>query len=69
MEITKIADIIRAIGEPVKMTRCGNKEKGCMTGNKCKTHDLWHGLEKTIYGYFESISVADICNNNEVEKE
>lgn len=56
-----IAHIIRAIGEPIKMTRCGNEDKGCMAKSRCKTHNLWHGLEKTIYGYFESISIADVC--------
>ena len=68
MEV-KISNIIKAIGEPIKMTRCGNESTGCMAKTRCKTHDLWHGLEKTIYLYFESISIDDICNKNLKELE
>lgn len=64
----KISNIIKAIGEPIKMTRCGNDSGGCMAKTRCKTHDLWHGLEKTIYLYFESISLDDMCNKNSKEK-
>lgn len=57
-----VADIIKAIGEPIKMTRCNNVKKSCVSNSaKCKTHNLWHGLEKNIYHYFNSISLENIC--------
>ncbi len=57
-----IDTIIKAIGEPIKMTRCGNVQKSCISTNtKCKTHHLWNGLENKIYEYLNSISLADIC--------
>ena len=44
-----------AIDKPVKMTRCASKD-GCVARKtKCKTHDLWHGLERNIYNYLGSI--------------
>lgn len=56
-EIT-VAQIIKAIGEPIKMTRCATKNKGCMkSATKCKTHHLWQGLENKIYEYLDSISL------------
>jgi Rrf2 family transcriptional regulator, iron-sulfur cluster assembly transcription factor len=61
-----VADIIKATGEQVKMTRCGSK-KSCITikdnckTSKCKTHNLWKGLENTINSYFGSISLQDIA--------
>lgn len=59
-EIT-IAQIVKAIGEPIKMTRCSSENKGCMKSKaKCKTHHLWSGLENKIYDYLESISVEAI---------
>jgi len=59
-EIT-IAEIIKAVGEPMKMTRCSAKQKSCLTSSsKCKTHHLWHGLENKIYEYFNSISLGDV---------
>ena len=45
-----ISNIIKAIGEHIKMTRCNNGKRGCTnSGTKCKTHHLWYGLEKKIY--------------------
>ncbi len=66
-EIT-IADIALATGENIKMTICKNSSGGCALAKKnkqktCKTHDLWHGLEKSINGYLDSISIYDICKN------
>ena len=56
-EIT-VAQIIKAIGEPIKMTRCNVENKGCMkSAVKCKTHHLWQGLENKIYDYLDSISL------------
>jgi len=55
-----IADIIKTMGEHVKMTRCSSKN-GCVTpGVKCKTHHLWRGLENKIYEYLNSISLKDL---------
>jgi Rrf2 family iron-sulfur cluster assembly transcriptional regulator len=60
-EIT-IAEVIKATGESIKMTRCSDEKKACMvTGVKCKTHQLWHGLENKIFEYLNSISLQDIC--------
>ena len=60
-EIT-VAEIIKAIGEPIKMTRCTKVQKSCVnTGTKCKTHHLWNGLENKIYEYLNSISLQDVC--------
>ncbi len=60
-ENLSIAEIIKAMGESIKMTRCQDN-KGCMNnGTKCKTHHLWKGLEKQIYEYLNSISVQNIC--------
>ncbi len=57
-----IDEVIKAMNEPIKMTRCGNVKKSCISSNaKCKTHHLWNGLENKIYEYLNSISLADIC--------
>jgi Rrf2 family iron-sulfur cluster assembly transcriptional regulator len=55
-----VADVIKATGEPIKMTKCGAKKSCLSNGNKCKTHNLWHGLEEVIVNYFQSISIYDI---------
>ena len=60
-EIT-IFDIIKAVDENIKMTRC-SKDKKCSElpkGIKCQTHNLWKGLTMQIKNYFSSISVQDV---------
>ena len=58
-----IATIIKAIGEPIKMTRCNSNSKAChslTSKTKCKTHHLWQGLENKIYEYLDSITLQDL---------
>ena len=61
----KIADIVVAVDESIKMTRCNNgKNGGCMQDQaKCSTHELWEGLGKQIFNYLNSVSLADMCKN------
>lgn len=57
-----IENIIDAVEENLKMTRC-SKDKNCRkNGINCQTHDLWKGLGKHIRSYFASISVADLVS-------
>lgn len=61
-EDTRIADIIIAVDEPIKATRCTpGSPIGC-TSNKsrCLTHDLWEELGNKIYLYLNSVSLADV---------
>ncbi len=66
-EDIKISSIILATGEKIKITACGNNKKGCdapkLGKKRCRTHDLWYGLEQNIHNYLSSISINDICNN------
>lgn len=62
MDEIVVLDVIDAVDENIKMTRCGNG-KYCTKDNvKCQTHDLWKGLTIQIRNYFSSISLADIVN-------
>lgn len=59
----RIADIFRAVGEPVQATRCTKGSAvGCtMRGARCITHDLWANLDRVIEDYLETTTVADAC--------
>lgn len=63
-ENTHVSDIILAMEEHIKMTRCeDHSAKGCMSDNaRCMTHDLWEGLSNHIYSYLRSVSLADIVS-------
>ena len=57
-----ISDIVEAVEESMKMTRCEKDTGGCLSAGKtrCLTHDLWDGLEQQIHGYLKGISLTDV---------
>ncbi len=59
-ESLNIIEIIDAVEENTKMTRCSVDKTCRKNGAKCMTHDLWKGLGNQIRSYFLSISVADV---------
>ena len=60
-DVTSIADIVIAVDEPLRATRCGARTKGCMLkGERCLTHDLWEEMGRQIHGYLASVSLADV---------
>lgn len=61
---TRIADIVLAVDEPIRMTRCTPGQPfGCRANkSRCTTHDLWEELGNQIYLYLSSVTVADVVN-------
>jgi Rrf2 family iron-sulfur cluster assembly transcriptional regulator len=60
---TFVADIVLAVDEPLRATRCGAgvAKHGCMTGGaKCLTHDLWAEMGRRMHDYLASVSLADV---------
>jgi Rrf2 family iron-sulfur cluster assembly transcriptional regulator len=62
---TRISDIIYAVEEPLKVTRCQNgSPRGCLSHSKrCLTHDLWEELGRQIEVFLESITLADVVQH------
>jgi Rrf2 family iron-sulfur cluster assembly transcriptional regulator len=60
-EATRISDIILAVDEPIRTTRCTKPNQGCQGGpRRCLTHDLWEGLGNQIHLYLSSVTLADV---------
>ena len=61
---TRVADIIMAVDEPIKATRCSpGSPEGCQSNkSRCLTHDLWEELGNHIYLYLSSVSLADVVH-------
>jgi Rrf2 family transcriptional regulator, iron-sulfur cluster assembly transcription factor len=59
---TRISDIILAVDEPIRATRCTpGAPTGCRGNNsRCLTHDLWEELGNQIHLYLSSVSLADV---------
>ena len=62
-DATRISDIILAVDEPIRATRChSGSPVGCRSNkSRCLTHDLWEELGNQIHLYLSSVSLADVC--------
>lgn len=54
-----VADMIFAVDEPLDATQCGGKEN-CHDEGMCMTHELWTNLNKRMIEYLDSVSLADL---------
>ena len=58
-----IADIIVAVDEPIRATRCVPGKAGCQTkGVKCVTHDLWAALGEHTYQFLSAVNLRDVVD-------
>jgi Rrf2 family transcriptional regulator, iron-sulfur cluster assembly transcription factor len=61
---TTISNIMQAVEEPVKMTRCHLEDSdGCVGDARCLTHDLWRALGDHIAGFLENVTLGDVIDN------
>ncbi len=68
---TRISDIIMAVDEPIKATRCQTgSTRGCQSrvSGRCLTHNLWQGLGDQIYNYLSTVTLADLCGKTASDK-
>ena len=65
LEQVSVADIIRAVDEPLDATQCGGREN-CHDEHRCMTHDLWTTLNFKMYEYLSSVSLANLVANQRV---
>jgi Rrf2 family iron-sulfur cluster assembly transcriptional regulator len=57
-----VAEIIAAVNEPIKATRCKDgSARGCLGGEgRCIAHDLWEELGRQIHGFLVAVSLEDV---------
>ncbi len=56
-----IADIIRAVDEPIRATSCDEGDaEGCRKSTRCITHHLWERVGSHINNYLESIHLGSL---------
>ena len=60
---TRISDIILAVDEPIRATRCEPGSHWGCTGrsSRCLTHDLWEELGNQIHLFLSSVTLDDVC--------
>ncbi len=58
-----VAEVMRAVDEGMRMTRCGGEESApCMSGRRCLTHGLWDALSDRIGSFLESVSLQEVLD-------
>ncbi|MRR49818.1 MAG: Fe-S cluster assembly transcriptional regulator IscR [Rhodocyclaceae bacterium] len=60
LEAVSVADIIRAVDEPMDVTNCGGLGNCEEDGTPCMTHELWISLNQKIHDYLVSVNLADL---------
>ena len=61
-----VAEIIRAVDEPIDATQCRGKEN-CRDDHKCLTHDLWASLNDKIFEYLNAVTLAQLVTKAQSE--
>lgn len=58
-----IYDVIAAVDEPMKMTRCdGDAVDGCVKGERCCTHDLWSSIGRQVNTFLANVTLDDVVS-------
>ena len=63
-----IADIIRAVDEPLDATNCDSKGD-CQDGKPCSTHALWYGLNQVLQSYLTAVNLQQLVDKHLLDKE
>ena len=61
-----IADIIKAVEEPLDSTQCGGREN-CRENQRCMTHDLWEELNTTVYGFLAGVTLSQLVERQRTQ--
>ena len=61
-----VADIVRAVEEPIDSTQCGGREN-CHDNQRCMTHDLWAELNTTVYGFLDGVKLSDLVERQKTK--
>ena len=56
-----VADIVRAVEEPLDSTQCGGREN-CHGDQRCMTHDLWEELNTTVFGFLDGVKLSTLAD-------
>lgn len=60
-ERISVAEIMRAVEEGIRMTRCAGEDSApCIPGKRCLTHGLWDALGDQIAGFLDSVTLEEV---------
>jgi Rrf2 family protein len=57
-----IDEIMQAVEEETRLTRCLDGETGCIGDRRCLTHGLWHALGAHIVAFLANVSLQEVVD-------
>ena len=63
-----VGEIMAAVEEETRMTRCMDGGIGCLGEERCLTHNLWCGLGGHIAAFLWSVSLSEVLDGIPKEK-
>ncbi|KAB2937309.1 Rrf2 family transcriptional regulator [Hyphomicrobium sp.] len=63
-----IDEIMKAVEEETRLTRCLDADVGCLHEHRCLTHDLWHALGAHIVAFLANVSLQEVVDGIPVGK-
>jgi Rrf2 family transcriptional regulator, iron-sulfur cluster assembly transcription factor len=63
-----ISEIMQAVHEETRMTRCLDGDVGCLGEQRCLTHDLWHALGGHIAAFLANVTLQEVLDGIPPEK-
>lgn len=63
-----VGEIMAAVEEETRMTRCMDGGIGCLGEERCLTHNLWHGLGGHIAAFLWGVNLAEVLAGIPPEK-
>lgn len=63
-----VAEIMAAVEEETRMTRCLDGGAGCLGEERCLTHGLWHALGGHIAAFLSNVSLQEVLDGIPPEK-
>ena len=63
-----VGEIMAAVDEETRMTRCTEEGTPCMGEERCLTHGLWDALGAQITGFLWSVSLQEVLDGIPREK-
>ena len=67
-EAIHIDEIMKAVEEETRLTRCLDAEIGCLNERRCLTHGLWHALGAHILAFLSNVSLQEVIDGIPVGK-
>jgi len=57
-----VGEIMKAVEEETRMTRCLDGDVGCLGDQRCLTHGLWHALGGHIAAFLANVSLQEVVD-------